>query len=117
MGQVLEHDGVLELTPEGAKPAETVINPPVDQLPVFVCDAGDGRLLATLEPANFAPLGVTADGEFWLETHVANRVLALRPNVWTRGSTVEYETIRYEADITHAVGSPDGVWLGPTPVG
>jgi len=55
-------------------------------------------------------LGVSADGDFWLETHVANRVLALRPNPWVRAAA-EFEDIRYDANITHAVGSADDKWL------
>jgi RNA polymerase sigma factor (sigma-70 family) len=54
-------------------------------------------------------LGVSADGEVWLERYI--RVLVLRPNLWTRGNTAEYETIRFEAEITHAVGSADDKWL------
>jgi WD40 repeat protein len=56
-------------------------------------------------------LGVSADGDFWLETHVGGRVLALRPNPWLPGATAEFESIRYEAEITHAVGSADDKWL------
>ncbi len=56
-------------------------------------------------------LGVSADGDFWLETHVANRVLALRRNPWLPGASAEFESIRYEADITHAVCSADDKWL------
>ncbi len=58
-------------------------------------------------------LGVSADGDFWLETHVGNRVLALRPNPWLR-AVAEFEDVRYEADITHAVGSADDKWLAVT---
>lgn len=56
-------------------------------------------------------LGVSADGEFWLESHVAGRVLALRPNPWTRGAAVEYESIKFEAEIVHAIMSADDKWL------
>ncbi|HZY83948.1 MAG TPA: sigma-70 family RNA polymerase sigma factor [Gemmataceae bacterium] len=56
-------------------------------------------------------LGVTADADVWLETHVANRTLALRPNPFKPGGTAEFESIRYEADITHAVSSADDKWL------
>jgi RNA polymerase sigma factor (sigma-70 family) len=56
-------------------------------------------------------LGVSAAGDFWLETHVGNRVLALRRNPWLPGASAEFESIRYEADVTHAVGSADDKWL------
>jgi RNA polymerase sigma factor (sigma-70 family) len=61
---------------------------------------------------NPTKLGVSADGETWLESYSA-RVLTLRPNVMTPGSrgAVEYKTIEYEADIKHAVTSPDDKWL------
>ncbi|MCI0741711.1 MAG: sigma-70 family RNA polymerase sigma factor [Gemmataceae bacterium] len=56
-------------------------------------------------------LGTSADGEFWLEWASANKRLLLRPNLWTRGNTVEYESILHEAAITHAVMSADDKWL------
>jgi hypothetical protein len=55
-------------------------------------------------------LGVSADGETWLEAHRAGRTLALRPNAWTRASA-EFESVDYEADIAHAVQSADDKWL------
>jgi RNA polymerase sigma factor (sigma-70 family) len=57
-------------------------------------------------------LGVTADGETWLECH-GTRILALRPNVWTPGSrgSAEFKSIDYDAEIRHAVTSPDDKWL------
>jgi RNA polymerase sigma factor (sigma-70 family) len=70
-------------------------------------EAGAGGLMAS--GPTF--LGVSADGAFWLETHVANRTLALRRNPWLPGASAEFESIRYEADITHAVGSADDKWL------
>jgi RNA polymerase sigma factor (sigma-70 family) len=56
-------------------------------------------------------LGVTADADVWLETHVANRTLALRPSPFKPRATADFESIRYEADITHAVISADDKWL------
>jgi RNA polymerase sigma factor (sigma-70 family) len=68
-----------------------------------------GHGLAGRDPAF---LGVSADGETWLEAHGAGRTLTLRPNVWTQPvGAVQYETIDYEAKITHAVVSPDGQQL------
>jgi len=52
-------------------------------------------------------LGTSADGEYWLELQSANKKLALRRNLWTLGNRVEYESIDYEAEITHAVMSAD----------
>jgi RNA polymerase sigma factor (sigma-70 family) len=55
-------------------------------------------------------LGVSADGDFWLERHVAGRVLVLRPNPWLRAA--DYEAApRHEADITQVVASADNKWL------
>jgi RNA polymerase sigma factor (sigma-70 family) len=53
-------------------------------------------------------LGVTADGETWLESH-GTRILALRPNLWTPGSrgSAEFKSIDYDAEIRHAVTSAD----------
>jgi RNA polymerase sigma factor (sigma-70 family) len=51
-------------------------------------------------------LGVSADGETWLERHNAGRTLALRPNPWTRNAA-EFESIRYDSAITHAAVSAD----------
>jgi WD40 repeat protein len=56
-------------------------------------------------------LGVSPDGETWVELYGAGRTLTLRPNVYTRGA-VDYETIAYEAKVTHAVVSLDGKQLG-----
>jgi WD40 repeat protein len=55
-------------------------------------------------------LGFSADGETWLEFYNGGRTLLLRPNAWTRGA-VEYETVKYEAAVTHAVFSADDKWL------
>jgi WD40 repeat protein len=53
-------------------------------------------------------LGVSADGETWLERYNAGQTLTLRPNQWThRNGAVDYETVKYEARVTHAVLSPD----------
>ncbi len=52
--------------------------------------------------------GVTADGEFSLQFESAGKRLSLHP--WSR-STVDYESILYEAKIVHAAASPDDKWL------
>jgi WD40 repeat protein len=69
--------------------------------------AGAGGLMAPSPTF----LGVTADAAVWLETHVANRTLALRPSPFKPRDTAEFESIRYEADITQAVASADDKWL------
>jgi RNA polymerase sigma factor (sigma-70 family) len=51
-------------------------------------------------------LGISADGDTWLECY-DGRTLTLRANVWTRGGAVNYETIEYKAQIKHALMSPD----------
>jgi WD40 repeat protein len=56
-------------------------------------------------------LGVSPDGETWLELYGAGRTLTLRPNVYTAGA-VDFETIKYEAEVKHAAVSPDGKQLG-----
>jgi hypothetical protein len=57
-------------------------------------------------------LGVSADGETWLEAHRGGRTLALRPNPWTqRGAAAEFELVDFGADIVHAVPSADDKWL------
>lgn len=56
-------------------------------------------------------LGTSADGEFWLELQDANKRLALRPNVWSRGAAVDTESILYKAEIAHATISADDKWL------
>jgi RNA polymerase sigma factor (sigma-70 family) len=57
-----------------------------------------------------AYLGTSTDGETWLECY-SPRTLLLRPNIWSAGNGLEYKTIEYEADIKHAVVSPDDNWL------
>jgi RNA polymerase sigma factor (sigma-70 family) len=57
-------------------------------------------------------LGVSPDGETWLELYGAGRTLTLRPNAWTAGGGLPYETIRYAAEVQHAVVAPDGKQLG-----
>jgi RNA polymerase sigma factor (sigma-70 family) len=52
-------------------------------------------------------LGVSADGATWLESHRAGRTLALRPNPWNQPKTPDFETVDYEADISHALVSAD----------
>jgi WD40 repeat protein len=56
-------------------------------------------------------LGVSPDGETWLEAHVAGRTLALRPNPMTPRGTAEFESVKYESEIVHAVLSADDKWL------
>lgn len=55
--------------------------------------------------------GFSADCEYWLELYVGGTVLALRKNMWTGGNTIDYETVRYETEITHAALSADDKWL------
>jgi len=59
-------------------------------------------------------LGYSPDVLTWLERHVGNAVLALRPSPWmprAPGSKV-YESIEYEAEVSHAVISADNQWVG-----
>jgi RNA polymerase sigma factor (sigma-70 family) len=51
-------------------------------------------------------VGVSADGEIWLQCYGGGTLL-LRPNAWTQDGALKYETIEYKSDIQHVIMSPD----------
>jgi WD40 repeat protein len=58
-------------------------------------------------------LGVSADGEVWLEFFRRGRAVNLRPNPYTRTNIDpnHFETVEYKANVSHALVSADDKWL------
>jgi RNA polymerase sigma factor (sigma-70 family) len=64
-----------------------------------------------LSSDDLAFIGVSADGQTWMENH-GGKVLNIRGNVWTvPGAGGEYETIAFAAEVSHAVLCPHDKWL------
>ena len=74
---------------------------------------GKGRRTYGVRSDQERMIGVSADGETWLERSPGHpKSLLLRPNGWSRANGGRpFETIDFDADLALAVGSPDGKWF------